>query len=104
MDFNVGDFVAIKDEPEQTRLVTSNTTLGTKYAYATNGIMVIYLDVFVKYTVHGVRTWYEKIQPSKKLIERAKANLKNCYNKKAIDNLTYVEICARLKEYEQELI
>jgi hypothetical protein len=51
----------------------------------------------------GTHDLYDKISPTKEMIKLARKNSTLLMENKEIDNLTYIEICARLREYELAL-
>jgi len=109
MDFKIGDFVCPITSSEVFRIVISPK--GTSFGFSDDEIMVLALGEdslnYRNNLIHGA--YYVKVTPSKELIEDAKEKLRRSLlaERKAgyryVDNLTFIEISDRLKEYEQEL-
>lgn len=102
MDFKVGDILAWGEYGEQPRLLVK-LNCANKPEWPEDDFQVIYLNQKHDTIAHGNRSSYTKINPSKKLIKIAKRNIKLILHMKRMDNLTYVEICARLREQEESL-
>jgi hypothetical protein len=109
MDFRVGDFVVIKAHPTSFRIITHLVVPPSPHGWDwSKDFGVLYLldeaTGRIEYVwAHGTKTAYEKVSPTKELVESAKAQLKKAYKIKRVDNLTFIEITARLKEYESQL-
>jgi ABC-type polysaccharide/polyol phosphate export permease len=99
MDFKVGDFV--------THRVDGSIGL----VMATKGQIRDYIKTLWlfcgKQTLNFISAYdkksMQKICKNKTLVKKAKCTLNIVFQNKKIDNLTYMEICARLRKYEQEL-
>jgi len=109
MDFKAGDFVHCSGMPEETRIVIHPTGIGL--GHTEKEIMVLALGESSKgYYNNVIRgSGYVKTTPSKKLVEDAKDKIKKSLlsirrnGHIYVDNLTYIEITARLREYEKEI-
>lgn len=108
-EFQVGDFVelikwiSIEDQGQHFRLVINSCV---KSPSGREGLKLIYLEGdhgAYFYWCIGVPGEYAVVQPTKELINEAKNQLEKALCGKSVDNLTYVEICARLKEHERSL-
>ena len=51
----------------------------------------------------GKSEWYVKMLPDEEMLKDAKIRVNKAYKKGWIKNLTFVELCARIKEQEQLL-
>jgi hypothetical protein len=108
-ELKVGDFAHVLNEYEARRIVISPN--GLNYGYAKNEVVVLALGKDSQdYGNNVIRgNMYIKISPSKELIKDAKEKLTKSLlaerkaNRKYIDNLTFIEISARLREYEQQI-
>ena len=107
----VGDFAFANGDPECPRIIV-NLDSNFRARHNETGVLAMSPDVQNDRPniIFGKWDSYYKTQPTKELIEKAREALKKSllFNNKQkglcyIDNLTYIEICARLREYEQEL-
>jgi hypothetical protein len=114
MDFEVGDFAIIRDKDEPNtpyhRLIISTYSDERRLSIVDNEKFLKVLELSSKFfqagdgaTNFGAPHWYEKIPPTRKLVCTAIIELEAALDKKRIDNLTYIEILAKLREYEQSL-
>jgi hypothetical protein len=103
MSLKVGDFVLWEGQRDNPRLIIA-LDCKNKSEWPETDYQVLYLDEKVNYLAHGEKQIYKKTLPTKELIKIAKRNMKAVLKKKAIDNLTYIELLVRIKEHEQELI
>ena len=111
MSFEVGDFLMIEDEatagPDLKgffRIVVNPAKQFDKTETKEVENIILSKLYFVPKTgelTHAPEEFYIKIQPTRALIETAKIEVEAAYNKKRIDNLTFIEITARLREHEQ---
>lgn len=104
VDFKVGDFVETNG-PYQGIIYKIDKS--KKYGECTPYVVLFLFD-WCDYTDGGCNeinsNRLTKLKPTAKLNRRARYWVKDVYNKKWFDNLTFIEISARLREYEQELI
>lgn len=105
MSFKVGDFVSIGDEGGGLRIVANPKKDYGNYFGIEVETIVLSRKYFIPKsgeTTHVKESYYEKIEPTKELVNMAKIEVKATYERKKIDNLTFIEISARLREYEQQ--
>jgi len=98
-EFKVGDFVAVAHQMEQTRLII--WPAGENRGWGLGNAILIYLNRNVNSVVFGSRNTYVKIQPTEKLLRRAKRNINRIFKNKEIDNLTYIELLDKLNEHQR---
>jgi hypothetical protein len=103
--FKPGDFVSHRDDVYgRPRLVVSVGIYNTQYScWDESSSVQVSLMLDNRLQTPNPQSYYYKIQETKELIEQAKQTSIILNKNKQIDNLTYIEICARLREYERSI-
>ena len=98
-EFKIGDIVQAVYKPEFFGIVYC---FGSYYDIYLNKEAITEHVVWFR-NVEDIST-YRKIQPTKELLKKARQQVEWVYKQKYVDNLTYIELLARLNEYTKQRI